>query len=98
MCLDAGVISGWQGTTWDLRDVDLPVAPSDVLVFFPIAELSTLRRLSMPASARAIMATPPLADFSEPGIKLLGLPTIYRWKRTDHAVAAGGYHQFDTGD
>lgn len=69
VCLDAGVISGWQGTTWDLRDVDLPVAPSDVLVFFPIAELSTLRRLSMPASARAIMATPP---FFRPGV--VGLP------------------------
>ena len=52
-CPEAGVISGWQGTEWDLRDVEPTSAPTDVLVFMPLAELPALRQLPMPAPARA---------------------------------------------
>lgn len=58
-CSEAGVITGWQGTHWDLREADDTDGPTDVVVFVPLDELPSLRTLPMPASARSIMATLP---------------------------------------
>lgn len=69
-CRDSGVITGWQGSHWDLRDADIEDGVSDVVVFVPLAELAILRSLPMPASARSIMATPPTVTAGVAGVPL----------------------------
>ena len=49
-------------------------------------------------AALAGMTAQPLLDLAEPAVELLRAAAIHRRKGTDHAVAAGGYHQFDAGD
>src|SRR6476646_8481800 len=35
-------------------------------------------------------------DPGQPFVELFRATAVHRWKRTDHPVAASGYHEFDT--
>src|SRR5688572_3368472 len=43
------------------------------------------------------MRLQPDVDIRQPFVQLFGAAAIHRGKRTDHAVAAGGHYQFNTG-
>src|SRR6185369_234994 len=44
------------------------------------------------------MRLQPDVDIRQPFVELFGAAAIYRGKRTDHAIAAGGDHELDTRD
>ena len=44
------------------------------------------------------MTAQPVFDLAEPFVELFGAAAIHRRERADHAVAAGGDHEFDAGD
>ena len=44
------------------------------------------------------MTAQPVFDLAEPLVELFGAAAIHRRERSDHAIAAGGDHEFDAGD
>lgn len=55
-CDDAGVITGWRGTRWDLSEVDIGPDDEEHALYLPLDELRALRDLDLVPTVRATLA------------------------------------------
>lgn len=62
ICDDAGVITGWKGTRWDLSEIDIGPDDDELVLYVAIDELRALRDLDLPAVIRATLAAAPVVD------------------------------------
>lgn len=56
VCDDAGVITGWRGSRWDLSDVDIGPDDEEHALYLPLDELRVLRDLELVPAVRATLA------------------------------------------
>jgi hypothetical protein len=61
-CDDAGVITGWQGTRWDLSKFDIGPDDDELVLYLALDELRAVRDLDLPAVIRATLAAAPAVD------------------------------------
>lgn len=61
-CDDAGIISGWAGTRWDLSEVDITPDDEELFLYLPLDELRALRDLDLTPPVRATLAAPEPVD------------------------------------
>ena len=55
-CADGGVITGWQGTRWDLSEVEIAPEDEEHGLYLPLDELRALRDLELAPTVRATLA------------------------------------------
>lgn len=56
VCDDAGVITGWRGTRWDLSYVDIGPDDEEHALYVPLDEVRALRDLDLAPTVRATLA------------------------------------------
>ncbi len=56
LCDDAGVITGWRGSRWDLSDVEIGPDDEEHALYLPLDELRALRNLDLTPTVRATLA------------------------------------------
>lgn len=58
LCDDAGVITGWRGTRWDLSEVDIAPDDAEHALYLALDELRAVRDLDLVPTVRAALAGP----------------------------------------